>query len=84
MRAKPDFSSEQVDRIRSVARLRSVKASEGLDKPSQPDVPLFISSRFATATTLPGHGPHLSSAALLIKTHGDCLTFLRATASRNM
>jgi thioredoxin reductase (NADPH) len=37
-----NFSPEQIDRIRSVAQLRSVQAGEVLYEPSQPDVPLFI------------------------------------------
>src|SRR6266567_3817447 len=42
MRANPNLSEEQIDRIRSVAQLRSVQAGEVLYEPSQPDVPLFI------------------------------------------
>ena len=42
MRDNPNLSSEQIDRIRSVAQLRSVQAGEVLYEPSQPDVPLFI------------------------------------------
>jgi thioredoxin reductase (NADPH) len=36
------LSPKQLDRIRSVALLRSVRAGEVLYEPSQPDVPLFI------------------------------------------
>jgi thioredoxin reductase (NADPH) len=42
MRDNPNLSSEQIDRIRSVAQLRPVQAGEVLYEPSQPDVPLFI------------------------------------------
>jgi thioredoxin reductase (NADPH) len=42
MRDNPNLSPQQIDRIRSVARLRSVQAGEVLYEPSQPDVPLFI------------------------------------------
>lgn len=42
MRDNPNLSSEQIDRIRSVAQLRSVQAGEVLYEPSQPDVPLII------------------------------------------
>jgi hypothetical protein len=84
MRDNLNFNSEQIDRIRSLARLRSVQAGEVLHEPSQPDVPLFISSRFAAATTPSGHGPHLSSATLLMRARQDCLMFLRATSSGNM
>lgn len=42
MRDNPMLSSEQIDRIRSVAQFRSVHAGEVLYEPSQPDVPLFI------------------------------------------
>ena len=42
MRDNPNLSTEQIDRIRSVAQLRSVQAGEVLYEPSQPDVPLFI------------------------------------------
>jgi thioredoxin reductase (NADPH) len=42
MRDNPILSSEQIDRIRSVAQLRSVQAGEVLYEPSQPDVPLFV------------------------------------------
>src|SRR5258708_3703429 len=42
MRDNPNLSPEQIDRIRSVAQLRSVQAGEILYEPSKPDVPLFI------------------------------------------
>jgi thioredoxin reductase (NADPH) len=42
MRDNPNLSPQQIDRIRSVARLRSVQTGEVLYEPSQPDVPLFI------------------------------------------
>ena len=42
MRDNPNLSPQQIDRLRSVARLRSVQAGEVLYEPSQPDVPLFI------------------------------------------
>ncbi len=42
MRDNPNLSEEQIDRIRSVAQLRSVQAAEVLYEPSQPDAPLFI------------------------------------------
>jgi thioredoxin reductase (NADPH) len=42
MRDNPNLSPEQIDRIRSVAQLRSVQAGEVLYEPSQPDVALFI------------------------------------------
>jgi thioredoxin reductase (NADPH) len=42
MRDNPNLSPKQIDRIRSVALLRSVRAGEVLYEPSQPDVPLFI------------------------------------------
>ncbi len=42
MRDNPNLTSEQIDRIRSVAQLRSVQAGEVLYEPSQPDVPLFV------------------------------------------
>jgi thioredoxin reductase (NADPH) len=42
MRDNPNLSPEQVDRIRSIAQFRPVKAGEVLYEPSQPDVPLFI------------------------------------------
>ena len=42
MRDNPNLSSDQIDRIRSVAQLRPVLAGEVLYEPSQPDVPLFI------------------------------------------
>src|ERR1700726_2140381 len=42
MRDNPNLSVEQIERIRSVAQLRSVQAGEILYEPSQPDVPLFI------------------------------------------
>ncbi len=42
MRDNPNLSPKQIDRIRSVARLRSVQAGEVLYEPSQLDVPLFI------------------------------------------
>jgi len=42
MRDNPNLSSEQIDRIRSVAELRSVHVGEVLYESSHPDVPLFI------------------------------------------
>jgi hypothetical protein len=42
MRDNPNLSPEQIDRIRSVAQLRSVQAGEVLYEPSHPDVPLFV------------------------------------------
>jgi len=42
MRDNPNLTPKQIDRIRSVALLRSVQAGEVLYEPSQPDVPLFI------------------------------------------
>src|SRR4051812_17350306 len=42
MRDNPNLSPKQIDRIRSVAQLRSVQADDVLYEPSQPDVPLFI------------------------------------------
>jgi thioredoxin reductase (NADPH) len=42
MRDNPNLSPEQIDRIRSIAQFRPVKAGEVLYEPSQPDVPLFI------------------------------------------
>ena len=42
MRDNPNLSSEQIDRIRSVAQLRSVQAAEVLYEPSQPDVTLMF------------------------------------------
>ena len=42
MRDNPNLTPEQIDRVRSVAQLRSVQAGEVLYEPSQPDVPLFI------------------------------------------
>jgi hypothetical protein len=52
MRDNPNFSLEQVDRIRSVAQLRSLQDGEVLYEPSQPDVPLFI----ALEGNVPGSG----------------------------
>jgi thioredoxin reductase (NADPH) len=42
MRDNPNLSPVQINRIRSVAQLRSVQAGKVLYEPSQPDVPLFI------------------------------------------
>jgi thioredoxin reductase (NADPH) len=42
MRDNPNLSPEQVDRIRSVAQLRSAQAGEVLYEPSHPDVSLFV------------------------------------------
>jgi thioredoxin reductase (NADPH) len=42
VRDNPNLSPKQIDRIRSVALLRPVRAGEVLYEPSQPDVPLFI------------------------------------------
>jgi hypothetical protein len=39
MRDNPNFNSEQVDCIPSVAQLRSLQAGEVLYEPSRPDVP---------------------------------------------
>ena len=42
MQDNPTLSPEHIDRIRSVAQLRSVRSGELLYEPSHPDVPLFI------------------------------------------
>ena len=42
MEDNPTLSREQIDRIRSVAQLRSVRCGELLYAPSHPDVPLFV------------------------------------------
>src|SRR6202020_1216422 len=42
MEDNPILSREHIDRIRSVALLRSVRSGEVLYEPSCPDVPLFI------------------------------------------
>ncbi len=42
MQDNPTLSREHIDRIRSVAQLRSVRSGEILYEPSHPDVPLFI------------------------------------------
>ena len=38
----PTLSREHIDRVRSVAQLRSVRSGEILYEPSHPDVPLFV------------------------------------------
>ncbi|MGC2398627.1 MAG: FAD-dependent oxidoreductase [Acidobacteriaceae bacterium] len=42
MQDNPTLSREQIDRLRSVAQLRSVRSGEVLYEPSCPDVPLFV------------------------------------------
>jgi thioredoxin reductase (NADPH) len=42
MEDNPTLSREHIERIRSVARLRSVRCGEVLYEPCHPDVPLFI------------------------------------------
>jgi thioredoxin reductase (NADPH) len=42
MQDNPALNREQIDRIRSVAQLRSVRSGDVLYEPSCPDVPLFI------------------------------------------
>ena len=42
MQDNPTLIREHIDRIRSVAQLRSVRSGEVLYEPSSPDVPLFI------------------------------------------
>jgi thioredoxin reductase (NADPH) len=42
MQDNPTLSREHIDRIRSVAQLRSVRCGEVLYEPSCPDVPLFV------------------------------------------
>jgi thioredoxin reductase (NADPH) len=42
MQDNPTLSREHIDKVRSVAQLRSVRSGEILYKPSHPDVPLFI------------------------------------------
>ena len=42
MQDNPTLSREHIDRIRSVAQLRSVRSGEVLYEPSRPDVPLFV------------------------------------------
>src|ERR1700743_3956856 len=42
MEDNPTLNREHIDRIRSVAQLRSVRSGEVLYEPSCPDVPLFV------------------------------------------
>lgn len=42
MEDNPTLSPEQIDSIRAVAQLRSVRSGEVLYEPSHPDVPLFV------------------------------------------
>jgi thioredoxin reductase (NADPH) len=42
MQDNPTLSLEHIDRVRSVAQLRSVRSGEILYEPSHPDIPLFI------------------------------------------
>jgi thioredoxin reductase (NADPH) len=42
MQDNPTLSREHIDRIKSLAQLRSVRSGEILYEPSHPDVPLFI------------------------------------------
>ena len=42
MQDNPTLNREHIDRIRSVAQLRSVRSGEVLYEPSCPDVPLFV------------------------------------------
>ena len=42
MQDNPTLTREHIDRIRSVAQLRSVRSGEALYEPSCPDVPLFV------------------------------------------
>jgi hypothetical protein len=46
MHEAPNFGSEQVDRIRSVAQLRSSQASEVLHEPPQPDMASSFQASF--------------------------------------
>lgn len=42
MQDNPTLSPEHIERIRSVAQIRSVRTGEVLYEPSRPDVPLFV------------------------------------------
>ena len=42
MQDNPTLTREHIDRIRSVAQVRSVRSGEALYEPSCPDVPLFV------------------------------------------
>ena len=42
MQDNPTLSQEHIERIRSIAKLRSVRRGEVLYEPSHPDVPLFL------------------------------------------
>jgi thioredoxin reductase (NADPH) len=42
MQDNPSLNREQIDRISSVAQLRSVRSGEVLYEPSCPDFPLFV------------------------------------------
>src|SRR6202020_1311841 len=42
MEDNPTLNREHIDRIRSVAQLRSVRSGEVLYEPACPDVPLFV------------------------------------------
>ena len=54
MQDNPALSREQIDRLRSVAQLRSVRSGEVLYEPSCPDVPLFVVLDRTVATTRAG------------------------------
>src|SRR6202030_2082614 len=54
MQDNPTLSREHIDRIRSVAQLRSVHCGEVLYEPSCPDVPLFIVLDGAVSITRAG------------------------------
>ena len=42
MQDNPTLNREHIDRLRSVAQLRSVRSGEILYEPSCPDLPLFV------------------------------------------
>jgi thioredoxin reductase (NADPH) len=54
MRDNPNLSPKQIDRIRSVAQLRSVQAGGVLYEPSQPDLPLFIALKGSVSISSTG------------------------------
>lgn len=56
MQDNPTLNPEHIDRIRSVAYLRTVQSGEVLYEPSQPDVPLFVVLEGAVSISGTGEG----------------------------
>jgi hypothetical protein len=85
MRDNPNLSPEQIDRIRSVAQLRSVQAGEVLYEPSQPDAAIEPSpTADATRFTLPARVSPTAKYTSCIDILAECAEQLASVQQAQM